>query len=283
MFGDKPIYLPFHPTDPCNAAARLARLELQFPVPADRRRHVPLFVSDAAGTPMSHAVVDAFFAAACLCALGAAVARTLPLHSGRVWLACAFLAAGHSTATIRAMCRWLPPAAVRIYAHMNPEAAMSTLDSAMSAAISSRLSSNIPPCDDDSQVRAVSHSLDSPSGPAGSSRPPRPRARSAPPGSAAESDSEDDFLAADAAVGCLVAESGMCDKGAPLAPAEVTKGALVAVPFALGSHHVHYSGTISTVTSSTEVRVAFPEERPWLIARNRPFHVASLDDTADDA
>ena len=125
MFGDKSIYLPFHPTDPFNAAARLARPELQFPVPADQRRHVPLFVSDAAGTPMSHAVVDAIFAAACLCALGAAVARTLPLHSGRVWLACALLAAGHSTATIQAMCRWLSPAAVRIYAHMNPEAAMS--------------------------------------------------------------------------------------------------------------------------------------------------------------
>jgi len=282
MFGDKPIYLPFHPTDPCNAAARLARLELQFPVPANQRRHVPLFVSDAAGTPMSHAVVDAIFAAACLCALGASVARTLSLHSGRVWLACALLAAGHSTATIQAMCRWLSPAAVRIYAHMNPEAAMSTLDSAMSAAITSRLSSNIPPCDADSQVRAVSQSLDSPSIPAGSFRPPRPRARSAPAGSTAGSDSEDD-LASDAAVGCLVAESGMCDKGAPLAPAEVKKGALVAVPFALGSHHVHYSGTISAVISSTEVRVAFPGERPWLIARNRLFHVVSLDDTADDA
>ena len=282
MFGDKPIYLPFHPTDPCNAAARLARLELRFPVPAAQRRHVPLFVSDAAGTPMSHAVVDAIFAAACLFALGAPVAKTLSLHSGRVWLACALLAAGHSTATIQAMCRWLSPAAVRIYAHMNPEAAMSTLGSAMSAAITSRLSSNIPPCDADSQVRAVSHSLDSPSGPAGSFCPPRPRARSAPPGSVAGSDSEDDS-AADGAVGCLVAESGMCDKGAPLTPAEVKKGALVAVPFALGSHHVHYSGTISAVTSSTEVRVAFPGERPWLIARNRLFHVVSLDDTADDA
>ena len=52
-------------------------------------------------------------------------------HCGRVWLACALLAAGHSTATIQAMCRWLSPAAVRIYAHMNPEVAMSTLDSAI--------------------------------------------------------------------------------------------------------------------------------------------------------
>ena len=86
MFGDKPIYLPFHPTDPCNAAARLARLELQFPVPADQRRHVPLFVSDAAGTPMYHAVADAILAAACLVALGAAVAPVSP-HTERNALA----------------------------------------------------------------------------------------------------------------------------------------------------------------------------------------------------
>jgi hypothetical protein len=75
----------------------------------------------------------------------------------------------------------------------------------------------------------------------------------------------------------------MCDNGAPLTPEEAKKSAVVAVPFALGSHHIHDSGTISAITSSTEVRVAFPGERPWHIARNRLFHVVSLDDTADDA
>ena len=282
MFGDKPIYLPFHPTDPCNAAACLARLELQFPVPAAQRRHVPLFVSDDSGTPLSRPDADAIFGAACVVALGSAVARTLPLHSGRVWLACALLATGHSTATIQAMCRWLSPAAVRIYAHMNPEAAMGTLDSAMSVAITSRLPSKIPPCGADSQVRAVSHSLETPPDSVGSFRPPRPRARSAPPASVAESDSDDDS-AADGGVCCLVAESGMCDKGAPLTLAEVKKGASVAVPFTLETHDAHYSGTTSAVTSSVEVRVAFPGECSWLIARNRFFHVVSLADTADGA
>jgi hypothetical protein len=79
----------------------------------------------------------------------------------------------------------------------------------------------------------------------------------------------------------------MCDKGAPLTPAEVKvkTGGSVAVPFTLGAHDAHYSsGTISAITSSVdEVRVAFPGERPWLIARNHLFHVASLDDTTDDA
>ena len=41
-----------------------------------------------------------------------------------------------------------------------------------------------------------------------------------------------------ARVGCLVAESGMCDKGAPLTPAEIKKRASVAVPFTLGTHDV---------------------------------------------
>ena len=75
----------------------------------------------------------------------------------------------------------------------------------------------------------------------------------------------------------------MCDKGAPLTPAEAKKGASVAVPFILGTHDVRYSGTISAVTSSVEVRVTFSGERPWLIARNRLFHVVSLGDSADDA
>ena len=118
---------------------------------------------------------------------------------------------------------------MRIYAHTDPEAAMGTLDSAMAAAITSRLSSNIPPCDADSQVRAVSQSLDSPPDSVGSFRPPRPRARPAPTDTVAESDSDDD-PAADATVSCLVAGSGMCDQGAPLTPAEVKKGTLVAVP-----------------------------------------------------
>ena len=146
MFGDKPIYLPFHPTDPCNAAARLARLELQFPVPAAQRWHVPLFVSDDSGTPLSHADADTIFGAACVVALGTAVAHTSPLHSGRVRLACALLAVGHSAATTQAMCRWHSPTAVRIYAHMDSETAMGALDSATLAPITSRrLSSNTPP------------------------------------------------------------------------------------------------------------------------------------------
>ena len=87
MFGDKPIYLPVDQNDICNAAWRLRELEMKFPVAPVQRREVPLFVSDDDQTPLSHAVADSLFSAACLFCFGAEIAKTLSLHSGRVWLA----------------------------------------------------------------------------------------------------------------------------------------------------------------------------------------------------
>ena len=166
IFDDKPIYLPVDPDGICNAAWRLRELELKFPVAPAQRRNIPLFVSNVEQTPLSHALADSLFSAACVSCFGAQVAKTLSLHSGRVWLACALLSAGHSTATIQAMCRWLSPAAVRIYAHMNPEAAMDTLASAIRAPITSRLVTNIPTVDADAEMRAIAGDLQEPSTPA---------------------------------------------------------------------------------------------------------------------
>ena len=42
MFGDKPMYLVFDPTDRNNAALNLRDLELAFPVTPERRRSTPL-------------------------------------------------------------------------------------------------------------------------------------------------------------------------------------------------------------------------------------------------
>ena len=46
MFGDKPMYLEFDPTDRNNAALNLRDLELALPVAPERRRSTPLFCSD---------------------------------------------------------------------------------------------------------------------------------------------------------------------------------------------------------------------------------------------
>ena len=280
MFGDKPIYLLFDASDVCNAAWRLRELEIKEPVPAEHRRQVPLFCSDADNTPLSHALADSIFNAACLLCFGAQVAKTLSLHSGRVWLACALLAAGHSTATIQAMCRWLSPAAVRIYAHMNPEAAMSTLASAIQAPITSRLVTNLPTTDADSDVREIANDLSGKQVSPALSLAGRARSQSVPAlSSTVEHDDDDGDLGAD--FDCQVESAGMCDGGSLLADAQVTVGASVAVPFSLGSHQVHFQGTVSSLRSSSEVYVTFPDERPWLVARDRLYAVVALGDGAN--
>jgi hypothetical protein len=281
MFGDKPIYLPFDSHDVCNAAWRLRELEFKLPVPQARRRLVPLFVSDDDGTPLSHAIADSLFKAACVLCFGDGVAKTLSLHSGRVWLACALLSAGHSTSTIQAMCRWLSPAAVRIYAHMNPEAAMATLTSAIRAPITSRLVTNIPTIDADADVRAIASDLREPSASVATSAV-RQRPQSAPARSSSNDDSDDDSVLDDD-LECQVEAAGMCDRGRLLNDSEVVIGASVAVPFSLGGHEVHFEGTVAAVPSSSKVSVAFPGERPWLVERERLFVVIALGEGADAA
>ena len=54
----------------------------------------------------------------------------------------------------------------------------------------------------------------------------------------------------------------------------------MAVPFTLDGRQVHFEGTITATTSSSKVKVKFPGERPWVVARNRLFEVVVLT-TAD--
>ena len=76
---------------------------------------------------------------------------------------------------------------------------------------------------------------------------------------------------------CQVEPAGMCDCGPLLTDAQVSIGASVAVPFSLGRHQVHLEGTIaSMVPSLSEVNVAFPGERSWVVARDRIFAVVPL-------
>ena len=139
----KPIYLPWDPGDITNAAAWLARNELERPVPAEQRRTTPLFVAGDAGTPLTHAVARAIFDTAKHLCFPPDVAKFLSLHSCRVWLACALLAAGKGDPTITACCRWLCPASVRTYAHMNPGDYRRHLQGAIAAPITSRLASTL--------------------------------------------------------------------------------------------------------------------------------------------
>ena len=68
----------------------------------------------------------------------------------------------------------------------------------------------------------------------------------------------------------------MCDGGPLLTDAQISVGLSVAVPFTLDGRQVHFEGTISSTSSSSEVNVAFPGERPWVVARDRLFEVVAL-------
>ena len=80
-------------------------LELVAPVSGARRSLVPLFVSDESLQPLTHAQADDAFDALTALALEPAVARTLSLHSGRVFLASALKALGFDDPDIQAFVR----------------------------------------------------------------------------------------------------------------------------------------------------------------------------------
>ena len=156
---------------------------------------------------------------------------------------------------------------------------MSTLASANKAPITSRLVTNIPTTDADSDVREIANDLASKQASPALSSAGRARSQSVPARSSTAEHSDDDTdLGPD--FDCQVESAGMCDSGPLLADAQITVGASVAVPFSLGGHQVHFQGTVSSMPSSSEVYVAFPDDRPWLVARDRLFGVVALGDGA---
>ena len=287
-FGDRPMYLPFLPDDPTNAAFRLQQLELLCPVPASSRRRSPLFCSDDTSRSLTHAQADDTFNALATLALGPAVAMTLSLHSGRVWLASALLALHSSDATIQAMVRWLCPESIRTYAHMEPAEYEKFLLSAISAPITSRLSRNLPTIDADD---CVAHLSDAVAGFSDWSPVRRPlarlhtRARASPPPTPPRDssrqvlnfDDEDD----DDAFDCEVEASGLCDAGHPIGRENIAPGGEVAVPFRLNGSEVHYAGRVvrpaSTSSSATpQWDVSFPDGDVYVVRHDRLFAVLEL-------
>ena len=157
FFGSSPMYLPYAPDDSTNAAAALRDLELVAPVSGPRRSLVPLFVSDESLAPLTHAQADDAFDALTALALDPAVARTLSLHSGRVFLASALKALGYDDPDIQAFVRWRDPASIAIYAHREPDEYIAALSRALNVDITSVLTKNLPTCDNDADVAALQH------------------------------------------------------------------------------------------------------------------------------
>ena len=284
-FGDRPIYLPYLPDDPTNAASRLQQLELLCPVPAASRRRVPLFCADEISRPLTHAQADNTFNALANIALGPAVAMTISLHSGRVWLASALLARHSSDATIQAMVRWLCPESIRTYAHLEPADYERLLVSAIGAPITSRLSRNLPTIDADA---CVAHLSDAIAGITGDPVPRSPLARptsNRPPSTPLPDDAPRRALAFDDEDGdefeCEVETSGLCDAGAPVDHEDLVPGAAVAVPFRLNGVAVHYAGHIlrpapPSSAGDAQYDVSFPDGDVYRARHDRLFTVVEL-------
>ena len=91
-----------------------------------------------------------------------------------------------------------------------------------------------------------------------------------------DSDSDDEVGDGDDSDGSDTESATMCDAGPLLTDAQVSIGASVTVSFSLDGRQVHFEGSISSMTSSLKVYVAFPGERSWLVDRDRLFEVVAL-------
>jgi integrase len=133
VWGSRPIYGRFHPTDKINMARALRDLFLVAPVDADKASSTPLFIMDD-GAAMKGTFAETMIPKL-LKAQGLTVkeAGEFSAHSFRIYLACALRAAGASDAEIQALCRWSSLDSLRIYACLDAPAYTSLIGRAMGA------------------------------------------------------------------------------------------------------------------------------------------------------
>ena len=122
-WGNYPIWLPFDPDAPVNAARALARWEMVAKVPHDKRHETPLFCGPGGvGTTLRARAIDELLRRMLTMILGdEKLARQYTMHSWRAYLASAMLAAGCTDAQIQAALRWASADAVEIYKVANRE------------------------------------------------------------------------------------------------------------------------------------------------------------------
>ena len=135
-WGPCTIYLRYSALEPINAARELAREEIRRAVDPAKRESAPLFITHD-GSAWRHGDLAYIFQALIVAVRGLERAKSVSMHSWRVYLACALLSQGASFATIQAMLRWRSEDALRIYARMNDFKYADWLTSAQGAVISS--------------------------------------------------------------------------------------------------------------------------------------------------
>ena len=138
-FGNQPVPSRYSATRVINLARELARYEVMR-MQADgveryeqaERRQKPLVLAPG-GRSWTKKQLDAFFKALIRLVCSEQRARQLSVHSFRVWLACALLAAGATPEQIMLLLRWSSEAAYRLYARIGDARAAGLIDAGFDA------------------------------------------------------------------------------------------------------------------------------------------------------
>jgi integrase len=147
-FGAHPVYQPYNPSDPANAAARLRRIELRYPRHGAQRLSTPLFFSDARTfAPITHSMVDTYLHHLIRHNVPAADVNNYSFHSFRIGFACALLAAGCPYDMIQALARWRSAESVKIYARLNPSDYANWVSKALTQVTTSHTTARLPVID----------------------------------------------------------------------------------------------------------------------------------------
>ena len=200
-------------------------------------------------------------------------------HSFRIGGATALFAAGVTAEEIQAMSRWFSDV-YRIYCRLSKERLLN-LSSRMSNSKSTQFLDGQAGFMHTGLDPALRQALDSnllDVEPVEQVAPDEANSQAAEEAELADDDSDfdDEVDDGDDLDGSDTESAVMCDCGPLLTDAQVSVGASVAVPFSLDGRQVHFEGTISSTTPSSEVNVSFPGERPWMVARDRLFGVVAL-------
>ena len=147
IWGDKPMYLPqcaLHHLVLC--CVRLRELELLYTVPAEERENTPLFCMEP-GVPFTHNVMSKLLMIIAIrdIIMPEVEDKTVfTYHSFRVLPVTQLGCSGRTGPEIQPLCRWQSPEPLAIYVRLQPREAISMLDAAQNATITSYSTVNLP-------------------------------------------------------------------------------------------------------------------------------------------
>ena len=138
-----PTTVRWHPTAPVNLPRELAEYIKMRKVHREDFRKTPMLLNPD-GKPWRKGALASFFHLMCLAIMSAEQAKLYTIHSFRIYLACALMAAGASAEVIKKLLRWASDEALHIYARMNADAIAEWIEASRAAGISSVRTSSLP-------------------------------------------------------------------------------------------------------------------------------------------